>query len=53
MKGGILVPKKEKTYRKKVRKYPQPSISNTDPDGSYTGRPKDPHEIPVQDADDL
>ena len=25
----------------------------TDPDGSYTGRPKDPTEKPVQDADDL
>lgn len=27
--------------------------SKTDPMGSYTGRPEDPHEIPVQDADDL
>lgn len=25
----------------------------TDPQGSYTGRPQDPYEIPVQDADDL
>lgn len=25
----------------------------TDPDGSYTGHPKDPEEKPVQDADDL
>ena len=25
----------------------------TDPFGSYTGRPKDPEEKPVQDADDL
>lgn len=25
----------------------------TDPQGSYTGRPKDREEIPVQDADDL
>lgn len=25
----------------------------TDPQGSYTGRPEDPHEKPVQDADDL
>lgn len=24
-----------------------------DPDGSYTGRPRDPHEKPIQDADDL
>lgn len=25
----------------------------TDPNGSYTGRPVDPEERPVQDADDL
>ena len=25
----------------------------TDPNGSYTGRPKNPGEIPVQDVDDL
>lgn len=25
----------------------------TDPNGSYTGRAKDPFEKPVQDADDL
>lgn len=25
----------------------------TDPNGSYTGRPRDPKETPVQDADDL
>ena len=25
----------------------------TDPNGSYTGRPKDIHEKPIQDADDL
>ena len=25
----------------------------TDPQGSYTGRPDDPGETPVQDADDL
>ena len=24
-----------------------------DPDGSYTGTPKDEREVPVQDADDL
>lgn len=27
--------------------------SDTDPDGSYTGRPKNKNEKPVQDADDL
>lgn len=25
----------------------------TDPNGSYTGRPREPEETPVQDADDL
>ena len=25
----------------------------TDPQGSYTGKPVDPLELPVQDADDL
>ena len=31
------------------------SLANekTDPAGSYTGRPTDPDECPVQDADDL
>ena len=27
--------------------------SDTDVNGSYTGRPKDKRELPVQDADDL
>lgn len=30
-----------------------PALIVTDPNGSYTGRPKDPYEKPVQDADDL
>lgn len=30
-----------------------PIASGTDPQGSYTGLPEDPREIPVQDADDL
>ena len=25
----------------------------TDPNGSYTGRPKDPTDKPIQDVDDL
>ena len=28
-------------------------IPTTDPLGSYTGRPLDPNELPIQDADDL
>ncbi len=27
--------------------------SATDPQGSWTGVPDDPHDVPVQDADDL
>lgn len=32
---------------------PSDKLIQTDPQGSYTGRPKDPCETPVQDADDL
>ncbi len=28
-------------------------VINTYPNGSYTGRPQDPNERPIQDADDL
>ncbi len=31
----------------------QEPVIATDPNGSYTGRPADPTEKPVQDADDL
>ena len=30
-----------------------PEPSNTDVNGSYTGKPKNKKELPVQDADDL
>lgn len=36
----------------KRNKTQEPAIS-TDPFGSYTGNPRDPYEVPVQDADDL
>ena len=46
--------------KKNERKWvvPPPPPTNiapivTDPFGSYTGRPSDPYEKPVQDADDL
>ena len=29
------------------------TAAKTDPMGSYTGRPVDPYDTPVQDADDL
>jgi len=45
----------------KKKKYARPDIkperfgadTNTDPQGSYTGKPANPRERPVQDADDL
>ena len=30
-----------------------PGHAETDPQGSWTGKPEDPMETPVQDADDL
>ena len=30
-----------------------PGHTETDPQGSWTGKPEDPLETPVQDADDL
>ena len=37
--------------KKAMDLFPKPS--NTDVNGSYTGRPKNKKEVPVQDADDL
>lgn len=38
---------------KKARELSQFTAAKTDPQGSWTGRPVDPYEVPVQDADDL
>lgn len=37
----------------KARELSQFTAAKTDPQGSWTGSPADPGEIPVQDADDL
>ena len=37
----------------KVEKMISMPPSHTDPNGSYTGKPVDRFEVPVQDADDL
>lgn len=37
--------------RHDLKDLPVPIV--TDPNGSYTGRPMDPYERPIQDADDL
>jgi hypothetical protein len=51
-----------KTNKNHIRRIPAPTKralavfdapSNTDVNGSYTGRPKNKNEKPVQDADDL
>lgn len=48
--------------KKKAQRIPAPTkkalelvldVSETDVNGSYTGRPKNKREVPVQDADDL
>lgn len=38
---------------RKAREMSQFTAAKTDPLGSWTGRPLDPCEVPVQDADDL
>lgn len=49
----------KKTKRKRVPAPTQKALnlvlepSFTDVNGSYTGRPKNKNEVPVQDADDL
>ena len=51
--------KQEKKRKLVKEEYPEAGLMNqiklpeTDPQGSYTGRPVDADEIPVQDADDL
>ena len=48
--------KKELLWAEALRGNPivsDPAPIVTDPNGSYTGRPKDPEDKPVQDADDL
>ena len=41
------------TYEVRMLKEKKKEKIVTDPFGSYTGRPKDPDEKPIQDADDL
>ena len=43
---------KRKEDQQNKREYKDKSIE-TDPFGSYTGRPEYPQEKPIQDADDL
>ena len=45
--------RKGDTPMDKARELSQFTAAKTDPQGSWTGRPLDPYEVPVQDADDL
>ena len=48
--------KKELLWAEALRGNPMvsdPAPIVTDPNGSYTGRPRDPGDKPIQDADDL
>lgn len=44
---------KKKDPSETVKRIVKQLPSATDPNGSYTGKPRDPAEVPVQDADDL
>lgn len=45
--------KKDEHVKDVVNKIVKEFFSDNDPQGSYTGCPKDPFEVPVQDQDDL
>jgi len=44
---------KIRRINQKTRQIIAGNVSRTDPDGSYTGVPIHPGEVPVQDVDDL
>lgn len=45
--------KSKKQLKQAVKAIEDTPPSATDPQGSWTGLPADPYEVPVQDADDL
>lgn len=45
--------KKDKKPMEKAMDMTIVQSARTDPQGSWTGTPADPYEVPVQDADDL
>ena len=45
--------RQENKAMEKAREMSQFTAAKTDPLGSWTGRPLDPYEVPVQDVDDL
>lgn len=48
-----MTKRKEDKPMEKARDMSKFTAAKTDPQGSWTGRPADPYDIPVQDADDL
>ncbi len=54
-KGVIFLKKKKKNnpVAEKVKEFCPMQNCATDPNGSYTGVPENPCDVPVQDADDL
>ncbi len=54
MKDGKQRPlERQRTEDAAKISYKDLQASRTDPQGSYTGCPADPFEVPVQDVDDL
>ncbi len=46
-------PEKIRRINKRLEVFNSMASAETDPQGMYTGVPKDPCEVPIQDADDL
>ncbi len=53
MKKPKKSPKIDQKTQSVIDAFHAPTVKSTDPDGSYTGVPKNEKEQPVQDADDL
>lgn len=51
MPGGVFMSRRKEWTNNRPCEVVDPS--NTDPNGMYTGVPREPYEKPVQDADDL
>jgi len=52
-KDRKIVSKAQKMADSATQAFISEKSLETDPQGSYTGYPKDPNEVPTQDADDL
>ena len=52
-KKDMFIPKRKSLAQQVVECYTEQAQLDTDPMGSWTGKPADPDDVPVQDADDL